>query len=235
MSLTPRKRFWKSARTRAEAEGFGVSLDARPLRTPEGASLVVPTEPLAAAIAGEWQALEGEIRPDRLPLTRAVNSAIDRIAPRPAPVIDAISEYGGSDLLCYRAASPEGLVARQADAWDPWLTWSARELHAPLVSVAGITHQPQPEASLAALRAVVAAHDPIALAGLYGLVSLSGSLVLGLAVSRRSLEPELAWDLGRLDETWQAEQWGLDAEAEAAATAARADFLDAARLLTLLD
>lgn len=234
MSLAPRKRFWTAAHTRPEQDGFGVSLDARPLKTPGGAPLLVPTEPLAAAIAVEWDALEEEIRPDRLPLTRAVNSAIDRIAPRPAPVIDAISEYGGSDLLCYRATSPEGLVIRQAEAWDPWLTWSARELHAPLVSVAGIVHQPQPDASLAALRAAVASHRTIALAGLYGLVSLSGSLVLGLAVSRGALSPETAWDLGRLDEIWQAEHWGLDAEAEAAAAASRAEFLNAAQLLALL-
>lgn len=234
MSLTPRKRFWTSARPRLEATGFGVSLDERPLRTPAGATLVVPTEALAGAIAAEWDALESEIRPEVLPLTRAANSAIDRIEPCPAPVVDAIADYGGSDLLCYRAARPQALAERQAAGWDPWLAWSARTLHAPLVAVTGVMHQAQPEPSLAALRAAVAAHDPFALAGLHGLVSLSGSLVLGLAVSHGALAPEVAWDLGRIDEAWQAEQWGLDPEAEAAATASRADFLEAARLLNLL-
>ncbi|MFT3971996.1 MAG: ATP12 family protein [Amaricoccus sp.] len=234
MSLTPRKRFWTAARPRAEGTGFGVSLDARPLKTPSGAALVVPTEALAAAIAAEWDALDGEIRPERLPLTRAANSAIDRIAPDPAPVIDAIAEYGGSDLLCYRAIRPQALADRQAAGWDPWLAWAARSFHAPLVAVAGITHQPQPAASLAALRAAVAEHRPFALAGLHGLVALSGSLVLGLAVSRGALAPGEAWGIGRIDETFQAEQWGLDAEAEAAAEASRADFLHSARLLTLL-
>lgn len=234
MSLTPRKRFWMAAQVRPEGPGFGVMLDERPLKTPAGARLVVPTEALASAIASEWDALEGEIRPERLPLTRAANSAIDRILPRPEPVIDAIAEYGGSDLLCYRAARPQALADRQAEAWDPWLAWSARTFHAPLVAVAGIVHQPQPETSLTALRAAVAAHGPFGLAGLHGLVALSGSLVLGLAVSRGALPPEIAWELGRLDETWQAEQWGLDAEAEAAALASRDDFLDSARLLALL-
>ncbi|HVL21601.1 MAG TPA: ATP12 family protein [Amaricoccus sp.] len=234
MSLTPRKRFWTAARPIAEAGGFGVALDAHPLKTPAGAALVVPSEALAAAIAAEWDALAGEIRPDRLPLTRAANSAIDRILPDPGPVADAIADYGGTDLLCYRAAAPQALADRQAAGWDPWLAWAAREFHAPLVAVTGIVHQPQPEASLAALRAAVAAYGPFALAGLHGLVALSGSLVLGLAVARGALAPDAAWELGRLDETWQAEHWGLDAEAEAAADAARADFLDSARLLALL-
>ena len=234
MSLAPRKRFWTSASVRPEAGGFRVALDARPLKTPAGAALVVPTEALAAVVAAEWDALDGEIRPERLPLTRAANSAIDRILPNPGPVADAIADYGRNDLLCYRAATPQALADRQAAGWDPWLAWAARELRAPLVAVAGITPQPQPETSLAALGAAVAAHGPFALAGLHGLVALSGSLVLGLAVSRGALAPEAAWDLGRLDEDWQAEQWGLDAEAEATAAAARADFLDSARLLALL-
>lgn len=234
MSLTPRKRFWKTASPQAEGLGFGVVLDERPLKTPAGALLVVPTEALAAAIAAEWNALEGEIRPDLLPLTRAANSAIDRILPNPEPVIDAIAGYGGSDLLCYRAAKPEALAERQAASWGPWLAWSARTLHAPLVAVVGITHQAQPKASLDALRAAVAARGPFGLAGLHGLVSLSGSLILGLAVAAGDLAAEKAWDLSRLDEDWQAEQWGLDAEAESAATASRAEFLDSARLLALL-
>jgi len=234
MSLAPRKRFWTVARPTPAAGGFGVALDGRALKTPAGAALVVPTEALAAAIAAEWDALDGEIRPDRLPLTRAANSAIDRILPSPGPVAEAIADYGRDDLLCYRAATPLALADRQAAGWDPWLAWAARELHAPLVAVAGIAHEPQPEASFAALRAAVAAHGPFALAGLHGLVALSGSLVLGLAVARGALAPEAAWELGRLDETWQAEHWGLDAEAEAAADAARAHFLDSARLLALL-
>lgn len=235
MSLTPQKRFWTEATPRPEADGFGVSLDARPLKTPAGATLIVPTEALAAAIAAEWNAIDGAIRPDELHLTRAANSAIDRIAPDPGPVIDAIAEYGGSDLLCYRAAEPEALAERQAAGWDPWLAWSARELHAPLIAVTGVAHQQQPGPSLAALHAATAAYTPFALAGLYGLVSLSGSLILGLAVARGALPAEEAWALARIDETWQAEQWGLDAEAEAMAAAARADFLGSARLLTLLD
>jgi chaperone required for assembly of F1-ATPase len=235
MSWGPRRRFWQAATVTADDPGFGVALDARALATPGGAQLLVPTAALADAIAAEWDALDAEIRPERLPLTRAANAAIDRVAPQREAVVDAIAAYGASDLLCYRAAGPAGLVARQAAGWDPWLQWSARALHAPLVAVTGVMHTPQPAASLAALRAAVAEADAFRLTGLHDLVALSGSLVLGLAVARGALDAEAAWALSRIDETWQAEQWGLDAEAAAAAEARRGDFLQARRLLALLE
>ena len=234
MSWPAQRRFWQRATVRAEDGGYAVALDDQPLRTPAGAPLVVPTEALAAAIAAEWDALDAEIAPDRLPLTRAANSAIDRVADQRAAVVDAIAEYGASDLLCYRAAAPEALAARQAAGWDPWMQWAARTLAAPLVAVTGVTHQPQPPASLAALRAAVAAQDAFRLVALNELVALSGSLVLGLAVAGDALPATTAWDLSRLDETWQEEHWGLDFEAEAAAAARRAEFLQARRLLDLL-
>ena len=148
--------------------------------------------------------------------------------------MDAIAAYGGADLLSYRAAAPEALAERQAAGWDPWLSWAARNLGAPMVAVTGIVHEPQPAPTLAALRAAVEAHDAFALVALNELVTLSGSLVLGLAVARGALDAEKAWELSRIDETWQAEQWGADAEAEALAAGRRDDFLRARRLLDLL-
>lgn len=234
MSASPQRRFWKSAAARPEGDGFAVRLDARPLRTPAGAPLVVPTAALANAIAAEWAALEAEIRPERLPLTRAANSAIDRVARQRAAVIDAIAAYGATDLICYRASDPAALAGRQAAAWDPWLAWSARRFGAPLRAIEGVMHQPQPAASLAALREAVAARDDFTLAGLYELVSLSGSLVLGLAVAEGALDASAAWELSRIDEGWQEEHWGLDSEAEQTAEARRSAFLQARELLALL-
>ncbi len=234
MTWGPRRRFWTAATTRPEADGFAILLDDRTLRTPAGAPLTAPTARLAAAIATEWNGLASEILPERLPLTRSANAAIDRVAPNPGPVVDAVAGYGASDLLCYRAEAPAELAARQAVAWDPWLTWAADRHNAPLLTVTGVMHRPQPAASLAALRAAVAAHGPFALTALHELVALSGSLVLGLAVSAGALEPPAAWALSRLDEAWQAEQWGIDAEAEAAAERAAAGFDSAAEIIRLL-
>jgi chaperone required for assembly of F1-ATPase len=226
---------WSAASAQAtRAGGFEVRLDDRPLRTPAKQDLVLPSKTLAEAIAAEWRAVQTEIDPSRMPLTRAANSALDRVAPDPRPVVDAIAGYGETDLLCYRAAEPDGLRLRQSALWDPWLEWSARALGAPMIAVTGVIHHAQPAPSVAALRRAVAGHDAFGLTGLHELVALSGSLVLGLAVAHGALEPARAWELSRLDEIWQAEQWGVDAEAEADAARRLEAFLQAALLLRLL-
>ena len=234
MTVSPRRRFWETTRILPGDGGYGVLLDAKALHTPAGAPLRVPTEALAAAIAAEWAGVEAEIRPERLPFTRAANSAIDRVARQRDAVVDAIAAYGATDLICYRADGPAGLVARQEAGWNPWLTWSERRLRAPLFAIQGVMHLPQPTASLAALRQTVAARDPFFLVGLYELVSLSGSLVLGLAIAEGDLDADAGWDLSRIDEHWQEEHWGLDSEAERASEANRAAFLQARHLLAAL-
>ena len=230
------KRFWSTVTVTRTDDGHEVRLDGRPMRTPMGAPCRVPTRALAEAMAEEWRAVsEGaEVRPLAMPLTRAANTAIDRVLPDAAPVVDAIAAYGESDLLCYRAPYPEGLARRQAAAWDPLLAWAAEALGAPLVAVAGVMHTAQPPASLARLRAAVAAHDAWELVALHDLVTLSGSLVLGLAVSHGRIAPAAAWEASRIDEQWNIEEWGEDAEAAAVAERRREEFLAAARLMALL-
>ncbi len=232
--MTGARRFWTEVAVTAEADGFGVLLDGRPLRTPAKAALRLPTRAFAEAIAAEWCGMQGALRPGALPFTRAANVAIDRVAPAPRPVVDHIAAFGESDLLCYRATEPEGLLRRQAAGWDPPLAWAAASLAAPLVTVEGVVHCPQPVASLAALRAAVAAENPFALTALSELTTLSGSLVLALAVARGALAADAAWDLAQIDETWQAERWGVDDEAAAAAARRAEDFRRAARLLEML-
>lgn len=229
---TPR-RFWTEARAEPEEGGrWVVRLDARLLRTPARAPLLLPSAALASAIAAEWAAQGERVEPRTMPLTRAANAAIDRVAPDPAPVIEEIAGWGAADLLCYRAAAPVELARRQAAAWDPFLDWAAG-FGARLSVTAGVVHTPQPEASLAALRARVAAQDAFGLVALSELVALSGSLVLGLAALEGRAAPEALWETARLDETWQAELWGRDPEAEAAAADRRRAFLDAARFFRL--
>lgn len=234
MSWEPRRKFWSEVSVEPREAGFTVLLDGKGLHTPAKAPLTVPTAALAEAIAAEWRALGEEIDPERLPLTKSANSAIDRVSRNREAVIDAIAAYGDSDLLCYRAEEPEGLLAREAAAWQPWLDWAAEVLHAPLDPVEGVMHRRQAPASLAALRSEVARLSPLGLAALYDLVTLSGSLVLGLAVARDAIAALDAWEISRLDETWQAEQWGVDHEAALLAESRKAAFLRAEALLALL-
>jgi chaperone required for assembly of F1-ATPase len=235
MINAPRQRFWTAAVVVEEDEGFAVHLDARALTTPARAPLRVPTRRLAEGIAAEWNDVEREIRPERMPLTRAANTSIDGVVRNPRPLAETIASYGAADLLCYRAEEPAGLRLRQFRAWDPLLAWSSEALGARLVAVMGVMHAPQPEESLAALRQAVDEEGPFRLTGLSELVSLSGSLVLGLAVSRGALDAPTAWRLSRIDEDWQEEQWGIDAEARAAAEARRSAFLAAERYLRLIE
>ena len=233
MSGWKAKRFWSGAAVEPDGAGWGIRLDGRPVKTPAKAPLIVPTEPMAQAIAAEWDAQQGEVRPETMPLTRAANSAIDKVTPQFDAVAAMLADYGGTDLLCYRAEAPEPLIARQSAAWDPLLDWAAVELGAPLTVATGILPVAQPPDSLARLTQAVQSHDPFRLTALHDLVAISGSLVIGLAIARGRLDAAAGWEVSRIDETWQTEQWGDDDEAAAAAALKRQAMQDAARFLWL--
>ena len=231
MSEWAPRRFWKAVSIREVAGGWGIALDDRPLRTPSKSALTLPTPALADALAKEWEAVEDRVDPRRMPWTRSANSAIDKVPAQRAAVIEMLGEYGATDLLSYRAAHPEALVARQAAAWDPLLDWAADRYGARLAVTAGMMPVPQDEGALERLRHAVAENDDFALTGLHDLVVLTGSLVLGLAAAEGAEAPEDVWRRSRVDEEFQAEQWGRDEEADAAAAAHEADFLHACRFL----
>ncbi|MGR3462767.1 MAG: ATP12 family chaperone protein [Roseovarius sp.] len=229
MSEWAAKRFWTAAQAVEAGDGFGVRLDGRAVRTPAKAELVVPTQTLAREIAAEWDAQEGEIAPATMPLTRAANAAIDRVAREQAAVAAMLAEYGGSDLLCYRAESPAELAARQAEAWDPLLDWAESVFSARLRTTTGLMHVTQDASALERLHAEVRLLDIWALTAFHDLVCLSGSLVIGLAALRDQAPLEALWRASRVDESWQQEQWGSDEEAEAVARRKECDFFNAMR------
>jgi chaperone required for assembly of F1-ATPase len=207
------KRFYKDV---AVTPDRGVTLDGKPVRTPARAPLLLPTMAFAEAIAGEWAAQTGEIRPETMVLTGLANAAIDRIAPARADFAAGLARYAETDLLCYRADGPAPLVARQAEVWDPWLAWAAARYDVAFTVTTGILHQPQPSATVARIAAAYATFDPFVLAALAGVVTICGSAILGLAIAEGALDANGAWIAGQLDEIWQAEQWGEDPLAVAA-------------------
>ncbi|OYX40570.1 MAG: ATPase [Rhodobacterales bacterium 32-67-9] len=227
MSGWTAKRFWTDVRAEAEEGGYTVYLDHRPIRSPAKRPLLLPTLAMAEAVAAEWAAVADVVNPGAMPVTRSANAAIDKVAPQFDEVADLIAAYGGSDLLCYRAEGPEVLVRAQAEAWDPLLDWAARTYGAPLVTTVGVVPVDQPRESLARLAGPVFAASAFELTALHDLVSLTGSLVLGLAATRGGFEPEQLWRLSRIDEDWQAAHWGQDEDAMIAATQKHADFTHA--------
>ncbi|QUJ75663.1 ATPase [Sulfitobacter albidus] len=233
MSDWKAKRFWTSSAVLPRDGGFGIELDGRAVKTPAKRALLVPTRKMAEAIAAEWDAQEDIINPNTMPVTKTANSAIDKVATQHDEVADLLAAYGDSDLLCYRADSPEGLVARQAAQWDPMLDWAADTLGARLHPRVGIMHVPQDPDTLARLRARTHALDDFELAAFHDLVSLSGSLVLGFAAALDARDADALWTLSRLDEIWQEEQWGEDEEATEMAAVKRDAFLHAKRMFDL--
>ena len=229
------KRFWKDVTVEPGKEGWAVNLDSRPVKTPARAALAVPSEVLAEAISDEWRAVGETIDPRALPLTGLANAAIDRVAPDPRAFAAKLAEYAEGDLACYRVDGPSALVARQESSWDPLLAWARRRYDIDFVTTSGLMHVAQPPATVERLSHAVAALDPFRLAGLSPLVTIGGSLVAALAVLENAITSEEAWAAVSIDERWQLEQWGSDAEAEAALENRRRDFLAAARFLELLD
>lgn len=233
MSGWTAKRFWQAAQAEPCDGGFTVRLDGRGVKTPAKAPLVVPTLAMAKAIAAEWDAQTGVVQPETMPVTRAANSAIDKIVPQRAEVVALLAAYGASDLLCYRAVGPEALAERQAAAWDPLLDWAAESFGARLAVTRGVMPVAQEPEAVARLEAEVAGLSVFRLAGFHDLVAISGSLVLALAVIRGRIDVAEAWTLSRIDEAWQVEQWGEDEEAAAMEAVKRVAFEGASRFYAL--
>lgn len=229
------KRFWTEAAPVRLADGWGVTLDGKPLRTPARAELIVPTERLAEAIAAEWRGVDGDIDPRAMPLTGLANAAVDRIAPDPGRFARDLAKYAEADLACYRAEGPAELIAMQARDWDPLLDWARRRFDVDFVITTGLLHVAQPKATVDRLAHEVTGLDAYRLAALSPLVTVGGSLVAALAVIDGGMSAGEAWHAVSLDERWSAQQWGADEEARKALEARRRDFMAAARFLDLLD
>jgi chaperone required for assembly of F1-ATPase len=204
-----RKRFYERARTAPEGQLYAVRLDDKPVRTPAGRLLAAPTPALADALAAEWEAQRDVIDPAKMPLTRLANSIIDGVSERSAPVAEEIARYLASDLVCYRAGSPRGLVERQARHWDPIVAWARDSLGARLLLAEGVVHVTQPEAALAAAGAGIPT-DPWRLGALHSVTTLTGSALLALALAQGRISADEAWAAAHVDEDWNMEQWGRD-------------------------
>ena len=225
------KRFYKDVAIAPGQGGQAIRLDGRAVRTPARAELVLPSAALADAVAAEWREQGDRIEPRSMPMTGLANAAIDHVAPDPSRFTATLATYAETDLLCYRAESPPTLVAREAAEWDPLLAWARGRYDVAFEIATGIVHRPQPPATLARLEAAVAALDPFRLAALSPLVTITGSLVLALALVEDAITPDAAWTAAQVDEDWQAERWGEDPLAAAARANRRREFDAGVRFL----
>jgi chaperone required for assembly of F1-ATPase len=228
------KRFYRQAEAVPAAKGWALALDARIAKTPGRRDLIVPNAALAAALAAEWNAQQGEVRPQEMPLTRLACRTLDRPAEGREAVVRQVAHYAGTDLLCYRAARPPELAQRQHALWQPLVDWAVLRYDAPLEITAGVVPKSQAPASLRAFAAAVGACDDFTLTALAAATAACGSLILGLALIERRIDAETAFAASTLDESFQSEVWGEDAEAAARRRAVAAEIAAAARFTALL-
>jgi chaperone required for assembly of F1-ATPase len=229
-----RSRFYARAGVVETPDGFAITLDDKPIRTPSGHQVVAPRREIADAIAAEWDAQKEFIDPLTMPFTRFANSVIDAVVDRVDAVTEDVAKYLGSDLLFYRAGHPEGLVAREAALWDPVLFWAADTLGAHFILAEGIVHVRQPDPAVAAARAALP-RDPWSIAAVHVVTTLTGSALLGLGLLRGVLDPDQVWSAAHVDEDWNIEKWGVDEEVAARRAARLVDFRAAAGILKCLN
>jgi len=228
------KRFYKDVTVEPGPEGHKILLDGRSVRTPRRNLLAVPEARLAEGLAAEWAAQGDLIDPATMPLTRLVNTALDGIPEVASDVADDIAKFAGSDLLTYRADGPERLVRRQRERWDPVLTWAEARFNVRFRLAEGVMPIAQDAAVLPAVRAALEGRSALDLAGLHTLTTLTGSVLLALAVAEGALDPEAGWAAAHLDEDWNIELWGEDFEAARRRAARKAEYDAALILLGLL-
>jgi chaperone required for assembly of F1-ATPase len=231
------KRFYKAATAAlSEVGNHVVQLDGRPVRTPAGAVLVVPTAAAAKLVAQEYAAQQECIDPATMPVTRIANTAFDGVASALDAVTEDVLRFSASDLLCYRAAAPEGLVERQSEAWDPVLAWAQGELGARFVLAEGVMHVDQPRETVGAIAVHLRKRaEPFRMAAIHLMTSLTGSALLALAVEAGAIDAETAWAAAHVDESWNIEHWGEDAEAAKREAGRKRDMMGAVSLLQALD
>lgn len=229
-----KKRFWSEVTVAEVGLDFEITLDGHKVRTPARSPLLVPTRNLAAAIAAEWQVVVDAVDPARMPMTRRANAAIDKVTAQQAEVAAMLAEYGGSDLICYRATHPPELIMRQAAAWDPLVDWVRATFGTRLNVTAGVIHIAQDRRGLTRFSQPVFQLDSFALTGLHDLVTLSGSLTIGLAATHGFASIDDLWIASQVDEIWQAQLWGDDDEALRNTELKRLDFIDAFRFFQLV-
>jgi chaperone required for assembly of F1-ATPase len=228
------KRLYNAAEVVACGDGFSIVLDGRAVETPGRRDFIVPSAALARAVAGEWNAQSERVQPQTMPLTSLASTAIDRIAEQREEIVLRVADYAGTDLVCYRAAHPPTLAARQQAAWQPLVDWAVLRYDAPLTVTTGVIPARQTPTTLRAFAAAVAALDDFALAALSAATAACGSLVIALALSEGRLDAEAAFAASQLDESFQIEAWGEDAEQAARRRALATEIDAAAHFLALL-
>ena len=228
------KRFYKKVEVNSIDTGFGITLDDKALLSPGKTKLVVPTKTLANAIADEWGNQEGQIIPSTMPFMTLSSTAVDRVRPRSDDTIDEILSFLETDLLCYRAQEPDALVLEQNEVWQPLLNWCEGLIGSAFNVTSGIMPVSQVPTLVLSARKILRSYNDFELLGLHQFTSISGSAVIGLALSENHIELEAAYQAAFIDDYFQINNWGDDADASLRIANRRREMLEIKEFLDLL-
>lgn len=227
------KRFYKKVTVCKTADGYEIRLDDRVVKTPLKHNFSLPSREMAEAIADEWEAQQTHVNPATMIVTRLANTALDRVHGDEVRIVDELTDFAASDLVCYRAGSPEPLVQRQTLHWDPVLSWVKSALGVQFICVEGITHHAQPETALSAISEALSSENEFRLTAIHNMTTLTGSTLIAMMAAKGAMSGEDAWAAAHADEDWQIEQWGSDDEAEARRVVRKQDFDATVRFLQM--
>ena len=235
MSEWKQQRFWKNVHVVSSETGYFIKLDDKILKTPAKKQMMLPTEALAKKVASEWDEQVDEIDPTKMPFTKSSNAALDKVSEQFEEVSSLLGEYGDTDLLYYRADSPPELQKRQKTGWDPIVKWAENTFKVQINCGTGIVYIPQNENLFSGIRKKISNLSIFELTAFYDMVSITGSLILGLAIINGRLSAKEAYQLSRIDEQWQLEQWGEDEEAQVASNQKNIAILHSEEFFALSD
>ena len=234
MAEWAQKVFWSEVTVGKVDDGFAVLLDGREINTPLKSKLYLPTKALAQEIASEWASIEDNIDSEKLPLTKIANAVIDKVSVESDGIIPMLAEYATTDLVCYRATKPAGLIKRQQEVWDPLIEWFANDYGVRLKVGTGVMPITQSPDVLDICSKALRGYTAFELAAIYDLITLSGSFVIGMAAADKKLSISEAWSASRVDEDWQMQEWGEDEEATELARTRQLAFERSSFVLDLL-
>lgn len=227
------KRFYKDVSVSEKNKMFMVLLDGKTIKTPQKSLCLMPTKAMALAVAKEWDDQKEDIAPFSMPITKLMNTTIDRIAARRSEIIDELVGFAGSDQVCYRAEDPQDLVALQCKVWDPLLD-RIKTLHEiELTQTSGIIFQEQDPEQILKIRALIENIEDFPLMAFYGMTTVCGSITIGINLFEGHISMKDAWDAGHLDENYQVSKWGSDYEAEDRRDNLKTELENSVRFLSL--
>jgi chaperone required for assembly of F1-ATPase len=204
---------YQEVRTQEIAPGkWQIFLDEKPIKTPAGNPVIVPTRGLADAIAGEWRSEGDKMRRERMGLARLANTAIDRVSENRALAVAELLKFAGGDLLCFRASGPTQLAERQSAVWDPLMEWAGKRYGISLETRCDIAPLTLRSGDVAALNSLLLQVDEFSLAGLVAAANILGSVILALALREGRVDAAQTLEAADLDSRYQAEIWGEDSE-----------------------